>query len=74
LIDRLRSRSLLAGIRGQPPADVDSLANAVVALSWLAHDLGDHIEALDANPVVVGVDGCVAVDALIIPRRHWIIR
>lgn len=74
LIDRLRSRSLLAGVRGQPPADVDSLANAVVALSWLAHDLGDHIEALDANPVIVGVDGCVAVDALIIPRGHWILR
>jgi acetate---CoA ligase (ADP-forming) len=74
LIDRLRSRSLLAGVRGQPPADVDSLAKTVVALSWLAHDLGDHIEALDANPVVVGVDGCVAVDAMIIPRRRWIFR
>jgi acetate---CoA ligase (ADP-forming) len=41
----------------------------VVALSWLAHDLGEHIEALDANPVIVGVDGCVAVDALVVPRR-----
>ncbi len=32
-------------------ADVDALAKAIVALSWLAHDLGDHLEALDANPV-----------------------
>jgi acetate---CoA ligase (ADP-forming) len=69
LIDRLRSRPLLDGVRGQPPADIDSLTSAVVALSWLAHDLGEHIEALDANPVIVGVDGCIAVDALVITRR-----
>ena len=69
LIDRLEVRPLLDGVRGQPPADVDSLTSAVVALSWLAHDLGEHIEALDANPVIVGVDGCLAVDALVIPRR-----
>src|SRR5207249_189869 len=69
LIDRLEVRPLLDGVRGQPPADLDSLTRAVVALSWLAHDLGEHIEALDANPVIVGVDGCLAVDALVIPRR-----
>jgi acetate---CoA ligase (ADP-forming) len=69
LIDRLKVRPLLGGLRGQPPADRAALAEAVVALSWLAHDLGEHIEALDANPVIVGVGGCVAVDALIVPRR-----
>jgi hypothetical protein len=69
LIDRLKVRRLLDGVRGQAPADVDKLADAVVALSWLAHDLGERIEALDANPVVAGVDGCVAVDALVIPAR-----
>jgi len=40
----------------------------VVGLSWLAHDLGDHLEALDANPVICGPDGCFAVDALVIRR------
>ena len=69
LIDRLKVRPLLDGVRGRAPADVDKLADAVVALSWLARDLGEHIEALDANPVIVGVDGCVAVDALVIPAR-----
>jgi acyl-CoA synthetase (NDP forming) len=68
LIDRLRARPLLGGIRGQPAADVLSLAEAVVDLSWLAHDLGDNLEALDANPVICGPDGCVAVDALVVPR------
>jgi hypothetical protein len=69
LIDRLKVRPLLGGVRGRPPAHLVALAEAVVALSWLAHDLGEHIEALDANPVIVGVDGCVAVDALVVPRR-----
>lgn len=69
LIDLLASRPLLDGVRGQPAADVDALARAVVAISWLAHDLGDHLEALDANPVICGPDGCLAVDALVVPRR-----
>ena len=69
LIDRLAIRPLLDGVRGRPPADVDALTRAVVGMSWLAHDLGPHIYGLDANPVICGPDGCVAVDALVIPRR-----
>ena len=42
---------------------------AIVSLSWLALDLGDHLEALDANPAICGPEGCVAVDALVIPRH-----
>ncbi|MGH2637359.1 MAG: acetate--CoA ligase family protein, partial [Actinomycetota bacterium] len=68
LIDGLAVRPLLDGVRGTAPADVDALARSVVGLSWLAHDLGDRIEALDANPVICGPDGCVAADALVIPR------
>ena len=69
LIDRLRVRSLLDGVRGAPPADVDALAHAVSRLSVLAADLGEHLDALDVNPVIVTPDGCVAVDALVVPRR-----
>jgi acyl-CoA synthetase (NDP forming) len=68
LIDRLAIRPLLDGVRGAPASDVGALERAIVGLSWLAHDLGDVIEALDANPVICGPDGCVAVDALVIPR------
>ena len=67
MVDRLEVRPLLDGVRGQPTADVDALSRALVALSWLAHDLGDHLEAIDANPVICGPSGCVAVDALVIP-------
>ena len=68
LIDGLKIRPLLDGVRGRPAADVDSLARALVALSWLATDLGEHLEALDVNPVICAPDGCVAVDALVLPR------
>jgi hypothetical protein len=68
MIDRLQTRPLLNGVRGAPPADVEALVRAVVAVSRLAADLGEDLEALDANPVICGPDGCVAVDALVIPR------
>jgi acyl-CoA synthetase (NDP forming) len=68
MVGRLGVRPLLDGVRGQPRADVGALTRAIVALSWLATDLGEHLEALDANPVICGPDGCVAVDALVIPR------
>ena len=71
MVDRLEIRPLLDGVRGQLPADVDALARAIVALSWLAHDLGAYLEALDANPIICGPDGCVAVDALVISRTDY---
>ena len=68
LVDGLQIRPLLDGVRGAPAADVDALVEAVVSMAWLAHDLGDHVDALDANPVICGPGGCLAVDALVIPR------
>ena len=67
-IDRLKVRPMLDGIRGAPASDVDALAATVAGLSVLAAELGDLIAGLDINPVIVGASGCVAVDALVIPR------
>jgi acyl-CoA synthetase (NDP forming) len=68
MLDRLAVRPLLDGVRGGgPPADLDAVAQAVVDLSVLAVDLGDRLAALDVNPLVAGPDGCVAVDALVVP-------
>lgn len=68
LVDALKSRPVLDGVRGAPPADVASLVRATVALSALAADLGDLIQELDVNPIIVGPQGCIAVDALVLPR------
>jgi succinyl-CoA synthetase beta subunit len=67
LIDGLAVRPLLDGVRGEGAADIDAVARALVRLSALAGDLGDLVEALDVNPLVTGPNGCLAVDALVIP-------
>jgi hypothetical protein len=69
MIDGLRARPLLDGLRGAPPSDVDALASALERLSVVATDLGDLLVALDVNPVIVSAEGCLAVDALVLPRR-----
>ncbi len=68
LVDRLKIRPLLDGLRGAEPSDVDALVHAASRLSVLAADLGDLLSALDVNPVIVSPTGCVAVDALVITR------
>jgi hypothetical protein len=68
LLDRLQLRPLLEGARGLPPSDLRAAARAVAALSRLGADLGGVIEAVDVNPAIAGPRGCVAVDALVVPR------
>jgi acyl-CoA synthetase (NDP forming) len=70
LVDGLSIRRVLEGVRGAPAADVDAVIEAVTRLSELVVDLGDLIEALDVNPLVAGPTGCIAADALILPRRR----
>ncbi|MGH6689392.1 MAG: acetate--CoA ligase family protein [Gammaproteobacteria bacterium] len=61
---------LLAGIRGQPPADVDALCRCLEALADYAWAEGAAIAEIDLNPIKVlpRGQGCVVVDALILPR------
>jgi acyl-CoA synthetase (NDP forming) len=68
LVDGLAARPLLDGVRGAAPASVDALARALSRMSVLANDLGEHLEAVDVNPVIVSASGCVAVDALVVPH------
>jgi hypothetical protein len=44
------------------------VARAVVALSRLAVEIGDAIEALDVNPLRCGLGGCTALDVLVVAR------
>jgi hypothetical protein len=68
MLGSLRAARLLDGVRGAPPASRDAVVRAITALSALAADLGDRLEALDINPLICGPDAAVAVDALLIPR------
>lgn len=69
-ISRLRIAPLLAGVRGEPAADVDALAEIVVQVGDLMAAPDCTISSLDANPVMVGArDGsgphAVLVDAVV---------
>jgi len=68
MLGRLRVARLLAGVRGQPSADTRAVADAIVAVSTIACELGGHLEALDINPLICGPAGAVAVDALAVRR------
>jgi acyl-CoA synthetase (NDP forming) len=67
MLKELRGWPLLHGARGHPPADLDALAAALVALSDLAAGLGPRLVALDVNPLLVrpAGAGAVALDALV---------
>ena len=69
-LGRLRLAAVLAGTRGQPPADLGAIADAITGLSRLACDLGDALDALDINPLICGPSGAVAADVLLLPRAH----
>ena len=64
MIAGLRTAPLFVGARGRAPLDIDAIADAVVRLSWLAHDLGDRLVDLEVNPLIVRRlgEGAVAVD------------
>jgi acetyl-CoA synthetase (ADP-forming) len=65
LLRRLRLWPVLAGVRGGPALDLESIGAIVTRMSWLAVDLGDRLIDLEANPVRVGRagGGAVVVDA-----------
>jgi acyl-CoA synthetase (NDP forming) len=65
-VDRLSVRRLLDGARGRPPADIDSLVEVIVRFSELAADSSGVVGSIDVNPVIVGHQGAVAVDALMV--------
>jgi len=69
MIHETRVARLLHGVRGRPRADLEALADSLVRLSQLAVDLGDLIDALDINPLMVlpKGQGVRAVDALVEP-------
>jgi len=70
LLRELRVFALLAGARGQPPADLGALADAIAGLSALAVELGGALDALDINPLICGPDGALAVDVLAVPATE----
>jgi acetyltransferase len=61
LLRGLRGHAVLGGARGREPVDLDALSAMICAVGDLLVAVPEIAE-LDLNPVLAGVDGCVAVD------------
>ncbi|MCY0152427.1 acetate--CoA ligase family protein [Hoeflea alexandrii] len=61
----LRIGRLLEGYRGKPAADMEALADAVIAICRYAEAHAGRLLELEVNPLIARVGDAVAVDALI---------
>ena len=73
LIGETRLGTMLAGYRGAQAGDTRALAALVARVSQIGAQYGDWLEAIDLNPVHVGVagEGVRVLDALILPRKRF---
>ncbi|MHB1016374.1 MAG: acetate--CoA ligase family protein [Coriobacteriia bacterium] len=62
MIGEIRAYALLRGARGEQPADIEAIVDAICRVSALAMEFSD-ISELDINPLIVGERGRGAVAA-----------
>lgn len=68
LVDSLRMRPVLDGQRGDPPVTLDTFCDQAAKFSQLAAALGEVVEEVDLNPVIVQAGRCIVVDSLVVGR------
>ena len=68
MLGEVRGAAALGGSRGRPPADIDALVAAVLAVARCLADAPPDVTEIEVNPLMVGRagTGAVAVDALIL--------
>lgn len=69
MISLLRGARLFEGFRNIR-ASKSALVSAMLAVSRLGEELGEHIAQMDLNPVIVYENRCVAVDAKLLLRKR----
>ena len=65
MIDEIKGKAILDGVRGQPPADKGAIKHAILKVSEFVERNPD-VQELDLNPILVYNDGAIAVDARIV--------
>jgi acyl-CoA synthetase (NDP forming) len=68
MVTEIKTGGLLRSARGERPADMDAIADAIVNLSCLVSDFPE-IRELDVNPLAVMEQGAVALDVRIIFKQ-----
>jgi acyl-CoA synthetase (NDP forming) len=66
MIEKVKGLAPIRGYRNLPRGDVQALAHAVSALSRLA--MLDEISEAEINPLIVKLEGVVAVDGLVVRK------
>jgi len=68
MIGELRGAAILEGARGQPPCDIDALAEALSRLSVFVAAQRGQFTSIDVTPLLVRPkgQGAAALDALIL--------
>jgi acyl-CoA synthetase (NDP forming) len=68
MVKSIKGYPILAGARGEPPADMKAIVDMMLRVSQLVNDLEEYIKEMDLNPVFVynEGEGAVIVDARII--------
>lgn len=63
MLEELRARALLDGVRGAPPVDKESVVDAILRIGQLVQDFPEIAE-LDINPLIVYEEGqgSIAID------------
>ena len=65
-IDKLSLKTILDGVRGNDPADIDAFCSFAARFSDMVYALRHELREVDINPVIVNTQGCVAIDALVV--------
>jgi acetyltransferase len=68
MIDELRGRRLLEGVRGARPVDREALIEAILSVSRLMLE-NPRVTELDVNPLIALESGVLAVDARMVVRE-----
>ena len=70
MIRTIKAYSILKGVRGAPPCDIDAIKDCVLRLSQLVSE-HPEIAELDINPLIVYPErqGCVVADSRILLKR-----
>lgn len=66
MLDDLKSRAILDGVRGNPAVDRAALTRLISAVSLFGAAAGERLQELDLNPVLAGPAGATAVDWLMV--------
>lgn len=65
MINEIKGRPVLEGVRGQPPADKAALRSAILNVAKFV-EAHPEVRELDLNPMFAYPDGAIAVDARIV--------